>query len=200
MFVQLPKSRWSALKKQIVSVPIFEQDLENTLNSLPRTPDQASICKVQLKRKTSMKNSHMDQYISVPKIINAIKTFKELNNKHYVNASIPLSYEDLVRTEDPEGYNLLFPEENCSLEEGLEESDEVNNNDNSHGNETCDEDEKYYTEDPIQKYKFNFDEKTTYVDLNHNAPYSYFYSFANVLLDFYSFFDSSHKHLSFQTQ
>ena len=121
MFVQLPKSRWSALKKQIVSVPIFEQDIENTLNSLPRTPDQASICKVQLKRKTSMKNSHMDQYISVEKIIKAINTFKQLENKHYKDINIPESYEDFVRSEDPVGFEFLFPEEIDTLKESFEE-------------------------------------------------------------------------------
>ena len=167
MFVQLPNSRWSGLKKQIISVPIFEQDVENTLNSLPRTPDQASICKVQLKRKKSMKNSHMDQYILVNKMINAIQTFKDLGNKHYDNIVIPESYADVVRTEDPNGYNLLFPEESDLLSDSFDKINKEAHEDtheDKHDDLSCKEDDNYLKEDPIQKWKFNYDEKTTYVE------------------------------------
>ena len=104
----------------------------------------------------------MDQYISVEKIINAINTFKELQNKHYKDVNIPESYEDFVRTEDPVGYEFLFPEENSSLHESFEDNNEENLDEPE--DESSKEDDKYYTDDPIQKWKFNFDEKTTYVN------------------------------------
>ena len=68
MFVQLPKSRWTATKKQMVSIPIFDQDIVDTMKSLPRTPSDAGIVKVQLKRKKSMKNTHLEMFISPPKV------------------------------------------------------------------------------------------------------------------------------------
>merc|ERR1712208_75591 len=61
--VQLPKSRWSATKNKIVNVPIFEQDIITTLESLPRTPDEAGMIAVQLKRKKAYKNNHNEAFI-----------------------------------------------------------------------------------------------------------------------------------------
>ena len=161
MFLQLPKSRWTGIKKQIVSIPIYEQDIQNTLESLPRTPDQASICKVQLKRKKSMKNTHMQQYISVNKMISAIKLFQELGNDHYTKITIPESYENVVREQDPDGYELLFPEQIDSITE--EDNDEINADDENDKNDDIQQD-KFLNEDSIQKWKFNYDEKTIYVD------------------------------------
>ena len=34
---QLPKSRWTALKDKIINIPINEDDIVNTITSLPRT-------------------------------------------------------------------------------------------------------------------------------------------------------------------
>ena len=50
-FVQLPKSRWTATKDQIVNIPIFDKDIISTIESFPRTLDEAGIVPVQLKRK-----------------------------------------------------------------------------------------------------------------------------------------------------
>ena len=59
--VKLPKSQWAATKNKIVVVPIEEQDVSDTLKSLPRTPDEAGIIPVQLKRKVEYKNSHREE-------------------------------------------------------------------------------------------------------------------------------------------
>ena len=50
-FVQLPKSRWTATKDQIVNIPVFEKDILNTIESFPRTLNEAGIIPVKLKRK-----------------------------------------------------------------------------------------------------------------------------------------------------
>merc|ERR1711954_418601 len=48
---QLPKSRWTALKDKIINIPIKDDDIVNTITSLPRTPDEAGLIEVDLKRK-----------------------------------------------------------------------------------------------------------------------------------------------------
>jgi len=58
-FVQLPKSRWTATKDQIVNIPVFEKDILNTIESFPRTLNEAGIIPVKLKRKKEYKNSHL---------------------------------------------------------------------------------------------------------------------------------------------
>ena len=62
---KLPKSRWPAMKDKTINIPIFESDIIQTVKSLPRTPNEAGIIPVNLKRKTSYKNVHKSQYISV---------------------------------------------------------------------------------------------------------------------------------------
>ena len=108
MYVQLPKSRWSATKKQMVTIPIFDKDVEETLSVLPRTPDQASVCKVKLKRKKSLKSSHFERFISVENLLKSVLLFKELKNPHYENISVADSYIDYVQANDPQGYDDFF--------------------------------------------------------------------------------------------
>ena len=64
---QLPKSRWTALKDKIINIPINEDDIVNTITSLPRTPDEAGLIEVDLKRKVEYKNSHIKQLIDPQK-------------------------------------------------------------------------------------------------------------------------------------
>ena len=157
MFLQLPKSHWTGVKKQMVSIPIF--DIEHTLRSFPRTPDQAALCKVQLKRKLSMKNTHVEQYVSVHKILSALNTFVELDNPHYENIIMPDSYEELVKEQDPIGYEFLFPNNTDNNAEDSTDKEQDEDED------MVDEESlKYMNEDSIQKWKFHQDNKTTYVN------------------------------------
>ena len=64
---QLPKSRWTALKDKIINVPVQEDDIVNTITSLPRTPNEAGLIEVDLKRKVEYKNSHIKQLINPEK-------------------------------------------------------------------------------------------------------------------------------------
>ena len=82
-FVQLPKSRWTATKDQIVNIPIFDKDILNTIESFPRTPEEAGIIPVKLKRKMEYKNNHIEQFISTKKLFDALKTLKKLGNIYY---------------------------------------------------------------------------------------------------------------------
>ena len=64
-YLQLPKSSWTATKDRIVNIPIFEEDILETIKNLPRTLDEAGIIKVHLKRQMKIKNSHLERSISV---------------------------------------------------------------------------------------------------------------------------------------
>ena len=50
---KLPKSRWPAMKDKTINIPIFEADIIKTVESLPRTPNEAGIIPINLKRKMS---------------------------------------------------------------------------------------------------------------------------------------------------
>ena len=66
------------------NIPIGEQDVANTLKSLPRTPTEAGIVTVGLKRKLEYKTTHLQQLIDVKKIYEYLHYLKfEMKNKYY---------------------------------------------------------------------------------------------------------------------
>ena len=60
---QKPKSRMKGVTDRIVNVPVHESDIIETVKSLPRTPTEAGIIPVKLKRKKDFKNTHQEEYI-----------------------------------------------------------------------------------------------------------------------------------------
>ena len=73
--VLLPKSRMNALKDKIVSVPVNPSDVIETLTKLPRTPTEAQLSIVQLKRRLNFPGVHNQQLIDVRKVIEALRIF-----------------------------------------------------------------------------------------------------------------------------
>ena len=69
---QIPKSRWTALPDRIINVPINNEDILNTVESLPRTPKEAGLIGVSLKRKLEYKNIHKRQLVN-PKSLRGLK-------------------------------------------------------------------------------------------------------------------------------
>ena len=78
---------------------------------MPRTPNSAGIIPVKFKRKLNFKNSHMTQYVSVPKVIKAIQTLKALGHKYYQFPFDSESFLSKCQEEDVEGFNFLYPED-----------------------------------------------------------------------------------------
>ena len=73
----------AGVKDRLVNVPVHESDVMNTVKLLPRTPQEAGIIPIKLKRKVEYKNTHKEEYVSVPKIKAALKTLKTLGHKYY---------------------------------------------------------------------------------------------------------------------
>ena len=80
---QLPKSRWTALKDKVINVPVNEDDIINTITRLPRTPNEAGLIEVDLKRKVEYKNSHIKQLINPEKCFKMLELLKRSRNPHY---------------------------------------------------------------------------------------------------------------------
>ena len=66
--VLLPKSRMNAMKDKTVSIPINPSDVVNTLSKLPRTPSDAGLAVVQLKRRLNFPSVHNQQLINFDKV------------------------------------------------------------------------------------------------------------------------------------
>ena len=168
MFYRLPKSLWAGVKNRIVSVPILETDIKETIKCLPRTPSQAGLVKVKLKRKKSMKNTHLEQYINVEKTIEALNLLINLDNPFYRNMSIIENYEDFLLDNDLEGYFMVNPEDEIlnKDEVSLKADDENENgeNENTIEDEIFDDLDDDESVDPMKKWKFDFSDKITFVN------------------------------------
>ena len=84
---QLPKSRWTALKDRVINVPIEDDSIIDTLQQLPRTPKEAGLIGVALKRKKEYKNTHSHQLINPEKLFRMLEKFKRNRSKSHDEAS-----------------------------------------------------------------------------------------------------------------
>ena len=92
--VTLPKSRLPAITNRVINVPLHDSDIQKTISMLPRTPDEAQIVDVKLKRKLDMKNSHSHAYIRQSKPLEAVKKLQALGNPFYAKVKLNENYLD----------------------------------------------------------------------------------------------------------
>ena len=59
---QLPKSRMAGMKDRLINIPIYEQDVINTIENIPRTPNEAGLLEIKLKRKIDLLKLKSSQY------------------------------------------------------------------------------------------------------------------------------------------
>ena len=164
---QLPKSRWTALKDKVVNVPINEDSILNTVESLPRTPQGAGLIGVALKRKAEYKNTHKCQLINPDKLFRILEKLKRCNNPHYQFYDDYNSYKTRCEASDPEGYNVIFNDivhekveqmDGTQLNEVIDEID-LEKEDNK-GDENIEEKEEleFITKDPVKKFQFRYND------------------------------------------
>ena len=80
---QLPKSRMAACKDQLINIPISSEDVLTTLEHLPRTPREAGLLEVKLKRKKEYKSHHQQAYIDPEKIFKSLEFLKAKGHPEY---------------------------------------------------------------------------------------------------------------------
>ena len=98
---KLPKSRMHAILDRVINVPIQDEDIVNTVESLPRPPNKAGVVGVRLKRKMEMKNAHIESFVRPHLLIEALKTLKRLGNVHYKDITIDESFLQKPENEIP---------------------------------------------------------------------------------------------------
>ena len=164
----LPKSRWSATKNQMISVPIREDAVINTLQQLPRLPKDAGLIPVELKRKLEYKGCHRKEFIDPDKIYRVLAHLKESGHPYYQFFDPLTDFIQRCNKEDKVGYDLLFGDSNEEKDEDMGSDTDEDSTDESNSNfssEDCDgesaeneEEEKemiYITKDPVRKHQFD---------------------------------------------
>ena len=151
-----PKSRWSGTHDRLVNVPIGEQDIINTVQRLPRSPAEACIIPVSLKRKLEYKTTHLTQMIDANKIFKYLKYLCDMGHPSYKFYDDWNIYEKRCRAEDPMGAMLVFPDteaEIVDLDVYRRELDEIRTDIPTSENKDCELTDKNIGGDNIESEK-----------------------------------------------
>jgi len=173
----LPVTRWTGMKDKAVNVPIPDSSILNTIEMLPRTPKDAGLISVNLKRKKDFKNTHISQLINPDKIYRMLDKLKQSKNPHYQFYDDYSTFKKRCNQADPKGYQLIYDdiiEEN--LEKGYSEN-KINNNmelideilemgnfENLTDSENEKDEEYEKINDPIQKFNFKYDKTVCFTE------------------------------------
>ena len=167
--IQLPKSRWTALKDKIVNVPINDGDILNTIEQLPRTPKDAGLIGVELKRKKEYLNTHKKQLVNPEKLYKMLEKLKQSGNPYYQFYDDYQTYQDKCKAEDPAGHDIIFKTEDDTNDDIFENLDLANyfdiadnvkttedtQNDSNDDSDKEENDEiEYITKDSVKKWHF----------------------------------------------
>ena len=104
----LKSSLMPAIKDKCVVIPIDCVDVLNTVQSLPRLPSESGILDIQWKRRLGQKNAHLQAKVEPARIFRALEFLRASGNEHYADTSSREEYEERCLAEDPDGYELLF--------------------------------------------------------------------------------------------
>ena len=185
---QLPKSRIAACKDKLINIPISPEDVINSVSRLPRTPSEAGLIEVKLKRKMEYKNIHKESYVDPNKIYKALDYLKKNGHPDYQFYDDFHSYEQRCKSDDPIN-RLIFVNENdvediVDLEkyetqrksnvslitrDGIQtQIQEAEAKTEEQAQENLDQDEideiEYRKKDPIRKYQIDYGRSVSLVD------------------------------------
>ncbi len=133
------------------------------MNQMPRTPNEAGLIGVAVKRKKEYKNTHKCQLIDQDKLFKMLNKLKENGNKYYQFHEDYNAYKMRCREADPIGYDVVFAEEDSdsqgeieimgpNVHEVQDEIVEEEDVDNTELKENID----YENNDPVEKFQFQY--------------------------------------------
>ena len=162
---QLPKSRMAACKDRLIDIPVNSQDVLNTIDNIPRTPREAGLLEVKLKRKLQYKNVHQQAYIDPQKIYKALDFLKKKGHPDY------LFYDDFNVYEKRchiSGKRVQFVNDSSvhTVKEKAEyiKSLEKTSKDLIEKDDSDQEEEEYQKNDVVRKFQFDYDRSVCIVD------------------------------------
>ena len=158
---QLPKSRMAACKDRLINIPISSNDVINTLKNLPRTPQEAGLLEVKLKRKLEYKNTHKQAYIDPKKNYKALEFLKSTGHPDYQFFDDYRAYKQRCFHTKMEFVNDDLIEAIVDMPEFLQN---IKNDKDKENINNIDEEEEYVTKDVIRKFQFDYDKSVCLVE------------------------------------
>ena len=92
---------------------------------MPRTPKEAGLIGVALKRKKEYKNTHQHQLINPEKLFKMLDKLKRCKNPYYQFYDDYSEYQGRCKKTDPAGYNVVFHDDD-NVEQMNDIADEIN--------------------------------------------------------------------------
>ena len=134
---QLPKTRMPIINDRVINVPIDDDDIIKTVNSLPRTELNNGMVTVGLKRDKEMKNCHKIERIRPSQVKDALLYLKE-NHPSYESVNIS-NLDAWEKQYNKNKDSIDNPEEDSGDEhvEDLDENDEDHQEKNVFNFATC---------------------------------------------------------------
>ena len=67
----------------MISVPVSQETVQETVNQLPKLPKDAELVPVNLKRKKEYKNNHKKELINPEKVLKVLQILKSSGHPYY---------------------------------------------------------------------------------------------------------------------
>ena len=137
----------------------------NTIENIPRTPREAGLLEVKLKRKLEYKNVHKQAYIDPQKIYKALDFLKEKGHPDYLFYDDYNIYEKrcLVSANKIQYFNDSNVDSIMERTDYLKSLEGKNNDVNLEGD--SDEEEEYHQKhNVVRKFQFDYDRSVCLVD------------------------------------
>ena len=184
---KLPKSQWANQHNTSVLVPIEPEKINQTLGKMPRTPSQAGLIPIKLKRKESMVNNHYKQLAQPSKLFNFVRKMKHYSNPFFSGIGdfykdegdfdeYRKEFKEECKKTDRRGYKVVFGDDGDDDDESSGEEVEQEETEQSKAEskieelkekEELEEEENYQKNDPVKKYQLVYNEVVSLVD---NCP------------------------------
>ena len=161
--VKLPRSQWSALQGRTVNVPINDEDILETVDKL-RTPTNAGIIPIRLKRKEGYKSSHRQQYVNIENVFKVLQDLKNAGHPDYQFVETFEKYKERCRKDDPEGHLFLFgdDDEDENVTSEADDAKQSSDNDSSDEDDIYEkEEEEHRLKDAVRMWQFDAHNKST---------------------------------------
>ncbi|WAR30905.1 PIF1-like protein [Mya arenaria] len=149
----LPKGRQNAIKGAVVNIPV---EVNTVAENLPRTPLEAGLVPLKLKRKVEYKGHYSFQYIRPEKILGALHWLMQ-NNVLYSTIQLKHTWVDECVEEDVDTWNELtgnVPEGEATEGTLVEEENDNDTVEEDSTNESDTEEITPISEDPSHNVQF----------------------------------------------
>ena len=187
MITLLPKSRWSSLHNQSVLVPIDPDKINQTLGKMPRTPSEAGLVPIKLKRKEAYANDHCSQLVNPSKLFKFVQKMNDNGNPFYQDVGVAGAddidtaleeFKEKCKNTDKRGYKVVYGDEDDDSSDDNDDDDDEAKEETEQAKadrkmeelrqkEEFEDEQEYRKNDPVKKFQLVYDETVALID---NCP------------------------------